>query len=568
MAPQRFLPARPRASMAGMRRLLPFFVLVALACGEAGVDAGDSRGAEDPGDGLGGCLRDADCPDGLACNREGVCVADDGLPPEEEDPRAAVRPEASADHLFVLAPAADAVTLIDPDTLEVESVPVPAEPVDLEVIPGEDAALVLSREGRALSLLTLQGGVRALEVLPTGRRYGAVSLAPDGRFAILWTPDGAIPDAGAEGIVAVVDVAAWRAGETAPLRELAAGRRHTAVHFRGGSDAVIVGKSELAVIALDAGDPLAERVALPAGFDEVLTREALAAPDGSFLLLRSLAAPELAVFDVAARNLSALPLPAPATDLDVSADGSLAVAVLRSTGQVATLPLPGALADPGSIAFATVALPGSACETPGCTVAPGQVALSPDGALAVLFSNAAPTESFALFTPASGSWEVFGGLEKWVRSIGLSTDGRSAVVIHRPDPASTAADLYERQVDQAEGYTVIDLDRGVGQLKLTGALVPQQVVFATGGRYAAVALRGATSRDFGLDAIDLETLVTAPLPLASAPEFAGPLPAATEEQAHRIWVTQEHPAGRIGVARLDQRTLRTITGFELNAEVR
>ena len=562
-----------------MRRLLVLWISLAfagLACGEAVEADGSGDFAPDPGrggsGGIGACSRDADCPTGLACSSDGVCVTDDGLPPEEEDPRMAVRPEASADRLFVLAPSADAVTLIDPDTLEVASVPVPPEPVDLEVLPGEDAALILSREGRALSLLTVRDGVRALEVLPTGRRFGAVSLAPDGSFALLWTRDGEIPDAGAEGIVAVVDVAAWRAGDEAPLRELAAGRRHTAIHFRevaGASvDAVIVGKTELAVIALDASDELAERVTLPATFAEVLTREVIAAPDGSFLLLRSLAAAELAVFDVAGRSLSTLPLPAPATDLDVTADGGLAVAVMRATGQVVTLPLPAALSDPGAIALATVALPGSACEVPDCTVAPGQVSLSPDGAFAVLFSNAAPTESFALFDPADGSHTLFAGLEMWVQTIGLSPDGGSAVVIHRPDPDSTAADLYEREVDRSEGYTTIDLERGVGQLKLTGALAPRAAVFATGGRYAAVPLRGATSRDFGLDAVDLETLVSSPLPIASAPEFAGPLPAATEEQANRIWVTQEHPAGRIGIGRLDQRTLRTITGFELNAEVR
>ncbi|WP_373045944.1 hypothetical protein [Vulgatibacter sp.] len=545
--------------------------LVLAACGES---AGESAGAsgDGGGGGLGGCTRDADCPAGLVCNAEARCVASDGLPPEEEESRIAARPAASAERLYVIAPFADAVTLIDPETLALESVPVPEEPVDLAVLPGEDAALVLSRSGRAISLLARQGGVVGLQVAPLARRFGAVALAPDGAWALLWTPEGMLPDAGAEGIVGLVDVDALRAGLEGPVADFAAGRRHTAVHFRtvadDAVDAVVVGKVEIAVFPLGAEDPAPTRIALPALFAEIATREVVAAPDGSFLLLRSLAAPELAVFDVEARTLSTLPLPAPASDLDVTADGSLAVAVLRTTSQVAWFPLPAALGDPAAVQVATVELPAIGCEEVPCLAAPGQVALAPDGSFAVLFSNAAPTESLGIFDPADGSTAIFSALEKQVHSVALSPDGTQALVFHLADPDSTAADLYERWVDQSEGYAVVDLERGIAQLKLTDSLVPREAVFATGDRYAGVTLRDDEAKRFGLDAIDLETLVTEPLQLASAPEFAGPLPASTPEQHHRIWVTQEHPAGRIGIARLDERTVRTITGFELESEVR
>lgn len=548
---------------------MPVLVALALACGAESDEAGGVGGGPNDGGGgtgpLGDCFTDADCPVGLVCNEQRVCVDTDGLPPEQEDPRNAVRPEASAERLYVLAPAADAVTLIDPDTLALQSVPVPEDPIDLEVFAGEDAALVLSGEGRAVSLLTRPGGVVTLQTQRTPRRYGAVSLAPDGAHALLWTPDGVIPDAGAEGIVGLVDVAALRAGVEQEIPEFAAGRRHTAVHFRGGSDAVVVGSDEIAVFALDAADPGPTRVALPATFSDPTTREAIAAPDGSFLLLRSLAAPELAVFDVAARTLATLPLPAPASDLDVTADGSLAIAVLRTAGQVAAIPLP---ATAGGITLTAVGLPATTCEAPPCAdVAPGQVALAPDGTFAVLFSNASPTEAFAIFRPADGSVQVFDRLQKQVQTIALSDDGTRAVVLHRAQPDSTAADLYERKVDQSEGYSAVDLESGLAQLKLTGTLVPREVVFAAGDRFAGATLRDDTG-GFGLDAIDLDTLVTEALPIASAPEFAGTLPAPGPDLENRIWVTQEHPAGRISIVQLDRGAVRTITGFELNSEVR
>jgi len=546
----------------------PALVLaLAAACGEASDEA---RGDLGPPGGIGACTVDADCPTGLTCDEAGVCVADDGRPPEEEDDeRPGARPAASARHLWVLSPGADAVTLIDTETLALRSIPFPPEPIAVATLPGEEAALVLSGGGRALSLLSRADGTHSLAVVDTGRRFDALSLAPDGSVAVLWTPDGVLPAEGAEGLVALVDVDAIRSGEAAPA-VFAAGRRHEAVHFRmeAGTavDAAIVGKGEIAVFALAGGFAPPERVPLPDAFADPATRETVAAPDGSFLLLRSLAAAELAVFDVATRALSTVPLPAPATDLDVSAEGSLALAVLRGAGQVAVLPLPAALADPGTIAFASVDLPGTGCDEPPCLHPPGQAALAPDGRVALLYSNATPTEGFARFDTADGSHVVFDRLEKWVESIRLSPDGASAVVVHRPDPDSTAADPYEREVDRANGHTAIDLSSGAAQLKLTGALAPAVVIFAAGGRFAAVPLIGADG--FGLDVIDLQTLVVQPLPLASTPAFAGTLPAPTPALAHRIWVTQAHPAGRIGIARLDEMRMQTITGFALGTEVR
>lgn len=542
------------------------------ACGESADEAGGA-GPDGGAPPLGDCFTDADCPTGLVCNDQRRCVDDTGLPPEEEDPRRAIRPEASAERLYVLAPAADAVTLIDPLTLDLESVAVPEDPVDLEVVPGEDAAVVLSGDGRAVSFLAVDAGQVSLVSQRTPRRYAAVALAPDGTRAVLWTPDGVVPDAGAEGIVALVDVTALRNGGEAAIEEFAAGRRHAGVRFREVAgvavDAVVIGSDEVAVFALDAEEPGPVRVALPPTFAEPSTREAVAAPDGSFLLLRSLAALELAVFDVATRTLSTLPLPAAATDLDVTEDGSLAVAVLRSTSQVAVFPLPAALTDPGAIALFAVGLPVTFCEVPPCADAPpGQVSLAPDGSFAVLFTSAAPTEAIALFRPADGTATVFDRLQKQVQAVALANDGTSAVVLHRPQPDSTVADLYERQVDQSEGYSVVDLEAGTVQLKLTDTQAPQEVVFAPGDRYAGVTLRDDEGGTFGLDAIDLDTLVTRALPLASAPEFAGPLPGPTPELENRIWVTQEHRAGRISVVELDAGDVRTITGFELNSEVR
>jgi hypothetical protein len=246
-----------------------------------------------------------------------------------------------------------------------------------------------------------------------------------------------------------------------------------------------------------------------------------------------------------------------ATDLDLSADGTLAVAALRSTSQVTWFPVPEALTDPSLFQTAPVA-----------GVIPGQVELAPDASFAVLFSTTEDSETLGLldFAAPAPAVEALGWLQKWIRSVGLAPDGRTAVVIHRPNPNSTVSDAYEREVDKDEGYSVLDLSQGIAQLKRTLGVPPREVVFTPDGLHAAVTLRDDDRRRFEVDAIDLTTLVTDTLALASAPEFAGTMPAGTA-RPDRIWVTQVHPAGRIGFIDLADRAIRTATGYELNADI-
>lgn len=550
------------------RSLAPLALLLALlGCSaetmmessDAGyADGGGSDGAG--GSGWAGCFSDPDCPAGLVCTL-GVCVLpDDGKPPETEVDASFLRPVAAGPFVLALSPDSDSAAIIDPVTLSIRAIVLPEEPIAAAGLPGESAALVLSREGRALSRLEVSAAELGLRVQRTPRRFSALSAAPDGAFALLWTPEGTTPDFGAEGVVAIVKVSEL-GDEGAGVDELALGRRHTNVFFRVeegvARDAVILGKEELAIVPLRGDDALTPvRLRLPAGFDEILTREAAASPDGGTILLRALATPELLVVNVRARALSTLPLPAIATDLELSRDGRRAVAALRAAESVAIIPLPEALTDAAAITI----LP-----TPG--IVPGQVEVADDGRRALVFSTAEPSETIGVLSlEGAPSLEVLDVLQKWIRAIGLTTDGTRAVVLHRPDPDSTIADPYERAVDRDEGYSLLDVDRGIAQLKRTGAVAPREIVLAADGRHAAVVL-GTTVSNSTVEVLDLQTLVTDSLVLAGVPEYAGAL--ATDDPAlvDRIWVTQIHPAGRISFVELARRAVRTVTGYELNADV-
>lgn len=540
-------------------------LLMLAACSDARMSESSGDFAPENSGGARACFRDADCAPGLSCF-DFQCVAEDGLPPEVEEEHTFLRPAASENFVFALSPDADSLAIIDPVSLSIEAVRLPENPVALQVAPGADRVVIVSHHGRAVSVVDVEAAQTKLKSVSTPRRFPAVSLSPDGKWAVLWTPDGQPPDAGAEGIVGLVDVTALGAGEAPPVNELAAGRRHTDVFFRMqgavAKDAVIVGHQELVVIALGAS-PEPVRIPLPAAYAQLTGREALSPPGGSIVLMRSLSSADIGVFDVVTRTFSVLSLPGIASDLDLTVDGTHAVAVLRETSQVARFSLPAG----DDIELINVPLPGTDCaaNVNPCLVAPGQAVLTPDGKAAAVFTNARKSEAFGWVDFETGSFQAFTRLQKLVRTIGISPAGTHAIVLHRPDPGSTVSDTYERDVDRAEGYSVVDLAADVSQLKLTDKVAPLEFVWAPDGKHAAVTLRNDAARAWRVEAINLKTLIVSTLELASAPQFAGPLPGQASDA--RVWVTQEHSAGRISFVDLAARTVRTATGYELNSEI-
>ena len=534
-----------------------------LSCAESGIDSaggGDPPIPVDPPPLT--CVSDADCGGGLVC-LSGACVsAEDQLPPEEEIEEGFRRPKAAGRYVFTLSAANDSVVIIDSETLQVATFVVADEPIDLAVVPSEARAFVLSRRGESLTRLDIgPDGVVATSI-DTQRAFSRLALSPDARVALLYTGDGDLSDAGAEGLVGLIRLDSFDE-PSASVFERAAGRRHTDIVFRTNTegraiDVAIIGKREVAFIDLDTFETSAVplRRSIPDSHSDVVSREVVVANGGAFALIRSFDQADLVAIDVERRAVTRLSLPGIATDLDLSSDGSTVVAALRGTSQIVWFPLPGALTDPSVIRSLSV-----------LDVRVGQVELAPDGRHAAIFTNGEPSEEFGWLDLESGSISVFDRIEKWVRAIGIGPNSRSAIILHRSNPDSTEPDLYERVVDQEQGYTVFDLDTGYAQLKRTGDVLPIEFVFAEDGRHAAVTLRQDAEARFRVDAIDLETLVTDSIDLASAPEAAGALISEQASAQDRVFVVQRHLAGRISFVDLQERQVRTVTGFALNSDI-
>jgi hypothetical protein len=543
--------------------------LTLLALGAAGCAASGSAGespdmgnGDPPGNGGAPpiCTTAADCPSGYTCTQS-ACV-----PPEREPDLSSERPPlASKSYVYVLSPSAHSLTRIDPRTLSLEAIGVGASPVDVAVVPGEDSAVTLSSVEASLSVVDSSTLPSRVIRVPLGRRYGRLAVSADGAYALAWPDPSSPPGSGAEGVVSLVDLRAVRRGEP-PERtvlERAAGFRVTDVLFRlegeAATRAYVFAKSTVTVLELanPRQQPLPVRIPLPEAMaQDVASREVVATPDAQRVLLRSTTAPLLSSFDGTAFH--SVTLPEVATDVDLLPDGSGAVAALRTAGQLALIELPGDLETPAGIQYLAV---------PGASV--GQVVLPPQtgGArFALVFTSVLNDESVTRVDFPAGTVTRY-PLEKRVDRVALSADGRTALIVHKPEPASTATDPYERAVDADEGYSVLDIASGYLQLRRTGKLAPAQLAFSASGGFIGVTLRSDPERRYAVDAVDLSTLVSRSVPLASPPAFAGGFAGDSEETHHRIFVSQLHPAGRISFVNLDDSRIRTVTGFTLNSRI-
>ncbi|MDX2009029.1 MAG: hypothetical protein SFW67_02505 [Myxococcaceae bacterium] len=520
--------------------------------------AGGSGGT---GGGTPGCRTNAECVGGFTCDN-GRCV-----PPEQEQNRGLgdAPPIATPRYVYALNPTAASVARIDPVSLLIEAIAVGPRPLALVALPGEDAALVLSFDDSSLSVIDSRTLPSKVTRVPLKRQYSRLTLSPDGRFAVAWPDPSTAPPSGAEGVFALVEIERLRTGATPAqaVSERAGGFRITDVVFRTEAARTtrlsVFAKSTISTFDLtNPAASLPTRLTLPASFSsEISSREVVATQDGRVVLLRSTVAPELAAFDGTALNT--VPLSEVATDLDLLPDGTAAVAALRSAGSVAWIEIPADLTAPSGIEVFRVADGGV-----------GQVALpesaSDAGVFAFVWSNVAGDESVSRVDFPSGRVVRY-PVEKLVDEVAVSPDSRSALIIHRSNAATTATDPYEAAVDRDEGFSVFDVPSGFAQLQRTGTTKPTRYAFSPRGGFVGVALRNDALRRYQLQAVNLSSLVSTTLPLASTPLYMGTVPEAPGITPHRVFVSQQHPAGRISVIQLDTGQVRTATGFTLNWEI-
>ena len=468
---------------------------------------------------------------------------DDGLGSEDETTERRLRPAATPRAVYIANADRDTVTRVEVASLAVRTAPVGARPGAVVTTPDETRALVLNLGSDSLSLLdadTLEGPEVGLRP-----HLNSLSLDPAGRWAVVaFQADAGDGEPEADGAQSYNEVSFVRIDD-ASHHPRVVGFSPRAVQFTpDGAQAVLVSDGWLALVDLTGAEPVVTRVRIAA--DTVTpppAEEVLVTPDGRYAFIRQYGVEALKLVDLSTGAVSDLEVGANPTDLDLTPDGSLAVAVCRTSSELWLYDT----ADPTAPAV-VVPLPRDEIF--------GSIAMSADGTQALLYSTASGRARYGTWAVGETDPEavVVRSLVKAVHGVSLSADGGTALVVHDDSSAGASSDSPFRD---HWALTVVSLaDHFANPLRL----VAEPFAFAStdDGRSGAFLMDGQP----WLEVIDFETLLTDEVPLRSEARHLGVVPG-----SRTLWASQVHELGRISFYDIDGGALSTITGFELNAGI-
>jgi DNA-binding beta-propeller fold protein YncE len=550
--------------------------LLGAGCGAQGDlgGGGDDDGASfvDAG-GSNQCFSSNECPVGWTCNEFGQCeppvagTPDGGVAPPPEVEREFGEPTSALRYLYVAMPDLDALAKIDGKTLEVRSVAVGERPELVAVIPGGDDVLVFDQVHDTVTIVRPTVDHDEKTVLPTLPQQNRVEIDPTGTFAVAWFDlSKAIADAGGLGNVGeigslqdVTVVALDRGNEVAAY--LAVGFRVREVEFdAAGTRAYVITDDGVSIIDLAqaAAGTLHVAATIPVAADPFSSPDDMEVDitgDGAWAVSRELGRAELRVTALTGAPAAyTVPLPAEATDVDLAPDGTRAYAVLREASTLAIVDIPGDAQNPAAMDLVQL----------GSEVV-GSAVIDHDAGRALLFTNAFDVERLIdvdLVDPTHPF--AVRKLQKGVRTVAISPDGQTALVLHSKEPGDPlGTGTLEDFVDRSFGYSLVDLASGFAKLALT-PVDPGAFAFAPDGQHAYLALDGgdAPSAVARLQVLDLDTFVVHDLDLGSPPEGVGVLPT-----ANVAFVSQRHALGRVTFVDFATRATHTLTGFELGSHI-
>ncbi len=550
-----------------------------------GCEASDSGKGQSTASGEGDFGDDAFSPTGSGDGTGDYSVVGTGgaggsvAPPEVEGDLEFELPHAGQRYVYAVNPESDTVAVIDATTLAIHTVPTGERPRYLQTLAGTDSAIVLNVDSEDATVIRTEDGESEYDNLPVRSGANAIAVAPDGQHAVVYYDSGHSGEAMSAGNFQDVTVLTLREGDTRAT-DMTVGYRPSSVHFDADSEhAYVVTENGVSVLDLAAVDeqgsgqastvPLGDGVDDP-GSDVSVTldgRYAMAQQSGNRVLrLVDLEDRTSQLLDVVALveaelggdadgaagagGTGAVPTVAPGdllSDVDLSPDSQYVIAVVRYAGAVVRIPLPEGFADP-SLAEITRITEGRI----------GQVSLAGDGARAVLFTTADPTDERLTIIDLDGEVAPTAvDLHKAVAQVAITPDGKTAFVVHQVTAGNPSDTPQEQQVDRSEGYSLVNLDTAFSKLEVTPTTMGSfTLVPEADGVFISYASPPSVHR------VTLSNFVQTTIELASSPLALGSVPL-----SRQVFVSQEHPDGRITFIDWDTSDISTVTGFELNSSI-
>ena len=551
----------------------PLLLALSACAGASGADSpGASSGAA--GSGAGNTTGNGTPGTAGATGAAGTTGAGgSSLPPETELESSYEVPVATGHFIWVANPQSGRVAYIDASTLEVHTVEAGNAPTYMSPIPGAaDAVIVLNVLSDDATVLRAEAtGLKSRTIRGVAHGANAVVVSGDGRWAIAWTDARRIKNADAnEGYqdVTVIDLDPLAAK---PKTIVSVGFRPVSVSFAAdGSKAFAVTEDGISVVELGGagGTRVSKNVIITDDATENAdTRDVSLTPSGGLAVIRREGQAAIGIVDLASGVRSTVTLSGPVTDLDLTADGKRAVAVVRDTAEVAILPLDAGIS--GAAAITRVTVTGEVV---------GSVALAAGGATALLYSNATNLERLTVLTlSATPSYRVV-KLHAPVLSVFPTADAANAVVLHADDmlpgsaaggasgaDAGTGADAGAAQAPTprpGRAFSLVPLTADLPARIQTTDAPPEAVVLSPAGDRTLITIHDDVKHVYAVYMGLFPTLEVQRVNLASPPIAAGVVVA-----AGRGYVAQKHPEGRITFVTLESGEARTLTGFELGSRV-
>ncbi len=522
-----------------MRAGLTWFILASLAgCDEAGFRADEQADGGfygDTGDGYYGPTDDGAATDTTA-------------PPEEPEDAFALRPPAQTDiYVFVANPERNTVTRVNVRTLAVDTTSVGFDPQIVLTTPDRRKAVVFNRGDASVTIL--DASTLDKQFVDVRANMNDMVVSPDGSYAVLFhnkareQEDDPSPDG-----LQSFNEASFVNLDTGEHFPMAVGFNPRSVRFTpDGLLAVVVADAYLATVDLTVSSPSPTLIELEP--DTLSTREAeevIVAPDGSFAWVRQLGATTLLVVDLDTGAVRRVPAGNNPTDLDLSFDGTQAIAVARGSKELHIF-------DAGNpdLTATVIPLPGEADY--------GSLVVDPSGDQGILFTTALASERYGVWDIATEQVRER-DLVKPVAGVAVNPTGEALLIFHPEEDGPDTQELFKGSY----ALTLVDLeDLRTNPLRLPAE--PTRYANGTDGTWGFFIMEDEPF----LEVLDYRTLLHTEYALRSVPEFLGVLPdlAPDDGDAPPAWVSQQHPLGRISFYDPDDETVETLTGFELNSEI-
>lgn len=157
-------------------------------------------------------------------------------------------------------------------------------------------------------------------------------------------------------------------------------------------------------------------------------------------------------------------------------------------------------------------------------------------------------------------------LQKSVASVDVAQDGKTALITHtkaQGDPNDSWLSV-EQRIDRSYGYSLLHPETGFIKMQLTEVAPNGMVAVPNSNTLFLIFWKPGSPPVKEVHRINLEKFVIDPvIKLESPPLSAGYIPG-----QNKIFVNQDHPEGRVTFIDVETSETQTVTGFELNNEIK